>query len=101
MKQNNPTPQKLTVTMHFSNQTELNGMMERVKSLVRNGSICHEEKHGYESRYTMNVENMGDVNLTSNFNILEEPEIVEVKPRVEIINGKTCHIYKSNMDSFV
>lgn len=49
----------------------------------------------------MNVENMDEVNLTSNFNILEEPEIVEVKPRVEIINGKICHIYKSNMDSFV
>jgi len=95
---NNPKPQKLTVTMHYTNQTELNGMMDRVKTLVRNGSICHEEKHGKESRYCMNVENMDEVNLTANFNILEEPEIVEVKPRVEIINGKMCHVYRSIMD---
>lgn len=101
MKQNNPTPQKLTVTMHFSNQTELNGMMERVKSLVRNGSICHEEKHGKESRYCMNVESMDEVDILTNFNILEEPDFIEVTPRVEIINGKKCLIYKSNMDLIV
>lgn len=98
MMLNNPKPQKLTVTMHYTSQTELNGMMERVKSLVRNGSICHEEKHGMESRYCMNVESMDEVNLTSTFNMLEEPEIIEVKPRIEVINGKICHVYRSNMD---
>ena len=98
---NNPKPQKLTVTMHYTSQTELNGMMERVKSLVRNGSICHEEKHGKESRYCMNVENMDEVSLTANFNILEETDFIEVTPRVEIINGKKCLIFKSNMDLIV
>lgn len=101
MIQKRDIPHKLTLTMHYSNPNEFNGMIERVKSLVRNGSICHEEKHGKDSRYVMNIENMDEVDVISNFNILEEPEFVEVIPRVEEINGKKCLIYRSNMDSFV
>jgi hypothetical protein len=94
-------PHKLTLTMHYSNTNEFNGMLDRVKSLVKNGSICHEEKHGINSRYVMEVENMDNIDILEKFNILEEPEFVEVTPRVEIINGKKCLIYRSNMDSFV
>jgi hypothetical protein len=97
-EQSTPFPhKKLSITISYENQKELSRMLFDIKNRVGHSSICHEEtfKGG---NYSYTVEDLQGVNILSDFNILEEPDMLEVTPRIEKINGKTCHVYVSKMN---
>lgn len=100
-QQSTPFPQKkLSITISYENQKELAKMLSDIKHRIEFSSVCHEEtfKGG---NYSYTVEDMQQVNILSDFNILEEPDMLEVTPRIEKINGKTCHVYVSKMNLHV
>lgn len=88
---------KLTITLNYADKADVYKLLQRVQKLVRCNSICHQEKMG-NSRYAFVVEDLSEVNISSDFDFMQEPDMVEVTPRVEKINGKTCHVYVSKMN---
>lgn len=91
---------KLTITLNYADKADVYKLLQRVQKMVRSNSICHQDKMG-SSRYAFVVEDLSEVNISSDFEMMEEPDIIEVTPRVENINGKTHHIYVSKMNFHV
>lgn len=96
-KSKNGNQKKLSITISYDNHKELTMMLSQIRRRVGHSSVCHEESFK-DGNYTYVVEDMQEINILSDFNIFEEPDILEVKPRIEIINGKTCHVYASKMN---
>jgi hypothetical protein len=88
---------KLTVTIHYNDLIELTRLISMMRKTVVGGSSCRHEDYR-DGNYSMIVENLNTEQFCENLTILEEPDFVLVKPRVEIIGGKVCHFYLSKMD---
>lgn len=100
MSRKEPIPaatKKLSITLSYDSQKDLTMMLSQIGRRVGQSSVCHEE--GFKSGgYSYTVEDLSEINVLTEFNIYEEPDMIEVKPRVEIINGKICHVYASKIE---
>ncbi len=88
---------KLTITLNYADKADVWKLLQRVQKMVRSNSVCHQDEMG-SSRYAFVVEDLSEENISSDFDFMQEPEMVEVIPVVEQINGKTCHVYVSKMN---
>jgi hypothetical protein len=94
------TDRKLTLTVNFDTNRGMISAMREVIRQVSGGAIC---KQGCvnTAEYTMLVENLNPNLFVQEFSGAQEPEFIEVTPRIEVINGKKCWVYVSLLDQIV